>query len=371
VLVRNAADVAFFAEGFVDRPPGERPVVGYFGAIADWFNIEWIEHCAAARPDWDFRLVGRTDGCNISRAAKLPNVRFLGEKPYRELPAFLREVDVAVIPFKMIKLIECTNPVKLYEYMAAGKPVVAAPMPEVIEANDLTYIATDAASFVERIAQALAEDETALRLRRLAWAREHTWASRARQLHEAIEATFPLVSIVVLTYNNWEYTSACLSAVLGLSDYPNLEIIVVDNASSDGTPDNLRALQRRDERIRVVLNDTNMGFAVGNNVGLRLARGEFVILLNNDTVVTRGWVRDLIRPMQLDPRIGLTGPLTNNIGNEQKVKPGYRDLCAARSKPGMSRFFAPPFVAASSTKSVSLTRSMGWGFSKTTIIAGA
>jgi GT2 family glycosyltransferase/tetratricopeptide (TPR) repeat protein len=323
ILVRNAADVEFFAQGFTDRPVGERPVIGYFGAIAEWFNIEWIERCAAARPDWDFRLVGRTDGCNVSHAARLPNVSFLGEQPYRELPRFLREIDVAVIPFKMIELIRCTNPVKLYEYMAAGKPVVAAPMPEVVEATELAYIAEDAASFADRIAQALAEDSVALRLRRLAWAREHTWPSRARQLHAAIEASLPPVSVVVLTYNNWEYTRACLASLRDYSDYPDLEIIVVDNASSDGTPENLCQLQRQDPRIRVVLNDANLGFAAGNNVGLRLARGEFVILLNNDTVVTRGWVRDLIRPMQLDPRIGLTGPLTNAIGNEQKVKPGY------------------------------------------------
>jgi len=336
VLVRNAADVEFFSQGFTDRPPGERPVIGYFGAIADWFNIEWIERCAAARPDWDFRLVGRTDGCNTARAARLRNVRFLGEKPYRDLPPFLREVDVAIIPFKMIELIRCTNPVKLYEYMAAGKAVVASPMPEVIELTDLAYIAEDAQSFTDRIAQALAEDSTELRLRRLAWAREHTWENRARALKQAIEATLPLVSVVILTHNNWDYTAACLSSVLRDTDYPNLEIIVVDNASTDQTRDNLRQMQRQVSRIRVVLTDKNLGFGGGNNVGLRVARGEFVIMLNNDTVVTRGWVRDLIRPMQLDPRIGLAGPLTNSIGNEQKVKPGYG---AVRDMPQWARRF--------------------------------
>src|SRR5205085_968941 len=266
-------------------------------------------------PDWEFRLIGRTDGCDISRATQLPNVRFLGEKPYQELPQLLRDVAVAIIPFKMVELTLCTNPVKLYEYMAAGKAVVAAPMPEVVEATDLVYIAEDAAAFAARIEQALAEDSPTLQARRQAWAREHNWASRARQLIGAIDTTSPLVSVVVLTYNNWEYTKACLFALRGGSDYPNLEIIVVDNASSDDTRDRLRELERRDERFRVVLNDANLGFAGGNNVGLRAARGEYVILLNNDTVVTRGWVRDLIRPMQLDPRIALAGPLTNNIGN--------------------------------------------------------
>jgi hypothetical protein len=326
IVIRNAADVDFFAQGFTDWVAGEHPVIGYFGAIADWFAIEWIEFCAAERPHWDFRLMGRTDGCDISRAAKLPNVRFYGETPYQDLPLLLRDFDVAIIPFKLVELTRCTNPVKLYEYMAAGKPVVAARLPEVVEATDLVYIADDPRAFMDRIAEALAEDSPDLRARRQEWSREHTWQSRARQLAQAIDESFPLVSVIVLTFNNWEYTKTCLFSVRGWSDYPNLEIIVVDNASTDETRDQLRDLERQDDRIRIILNDTNRGFGGGNNVGLRAARGDYVILLNNDTFVTRGWVRDLIRPMQLDPRIGLTGPLTNDIGNEQKVKLAYRTM---------------------------------------------
>jgi len=325
-LIRNAAEVDFLAQGFADRAVGERPVIGYFGAIAEWFNIEWIERCAAARPDWEFHLIGRTDGCDTSRAANLANVRFYGEKPYQELPALLREFDVAIIPFKIIELTRCTNPVKLYEYMAAGKPVVAAAIPEVIEATDLVYIADDARSFAERIEKALAEDSATMRARRQAWAGEHTWANRVRQLTQALDASFPLVSVVILAYNNWDYTKACLFAVRSWSDYPNLEIIVVDNASTDGSGEKLRELEPQDERIRVILNDANLGVAGGYNAGLRAARGEFVVLLNNDTFVTRGWVRDLIRPMQLDPRVGLVGPLTNSIGNEQKISIAYTDM---------------------------------------------
>lgn len=326
VVIRNAADFDFFAQGFTEKPVGERPVIGYFGAIAEWFNTEWIEACAAANPEWEFRLIGRTDGCDIKGAAQLPNVTFYGEKPYRELPRLLRDFDVALIPFKLIELTRCTNPVKLYEYMAAGKAVVAAAMPEVIDATEMVYIAEDARSFAECIARALAEDSVALRARRQQWARAHTWPHRARQLTQVIEVSLPLVSVIVLTYNNWAYSKACLFAVRYWSDYPNLEIIVVDNASTDETRAGLRALERQDARIKVILNDTNLGFAAGNNVGLRAAQGDYAILLNNDTVVTRGWVRDLIRPMQRDPAIGLVGPLTNNIGNEQKVKPGYRTV---------------------------------------------
>ena len=336
IVIRNAADVELFAEGFTDKPAGERPVIGYFGAIAEWFDTGWIEACATAHPEWQFRLIGRTDGCDTTSAATLANVTFYGERPYRELPLLLRDFDVAIIPFKLIELTRCTNPVKLYEYMAAGKAVVAAAMPEVIDATDLVYIANDARSFADCIARALAEDSAALRARRREWARAHTWPSRIGQLTEAIETSLPLVSVIVLTYNNWRYSKACLFAVRHWSDYPNLEIIVVDNASTDDTRAGLSILAQQDERIRVILNDTNLGFAAGNNVGLRAARGEYVILLNNDTVVTRGWVRDLIRPMQRDPAIGLVGPLTNNIGNEQKVKPGYRSV---QAMPDWARHF--------------------------------
>jgi GT2 family glycosyltransferase len=139
-----------------------------------------------------------------------------------------------------------------------------------------------------------------------------------------IEAATPLISVVIVTYNNYGFTRACLHSVLALSDYPRLEVIVVDNASSDETPAQLRRI--RDPRVRVILNEENLGFAAGNNVGLRAAKGDYVVMLNNDTYVTRGWLRDLIRPLMLDETVGLVGPLTNNIGNEQKLLIHYSDM---------------------------------------------
>ena len=328
-IIRNGADVGFFAKAartMAAHGAEKRPVVGYFGAIAEWFQIDWIESCAKARPGWDFVLVGSQTGCDIQKAAELPNVRFLGERPYAELPSHLAEFDVALIPFKLSKLIECTNPVKLYEYMAAGKPVVASAMPEVVNGTDMAYVAKDAASFERQIARALEEDSPKLQRLRQAWARAHTWDERASRFLETVDATTSLVSVVILTYGGWEFTRECLHSLFTLSDYPSLEVIVVDNASTDQTREELERMQRRNPSMRVILNDTNLGFSAGNNVGLRAAAGEYVILLNNDTYVTRGWIRDLIRPLQLNPKLGLAGPLTNNIGNEQKVAITYANM---------------------------------------------
>jgi GT2 family glycosyltransferase len=74
------------------------------------------------------------------------------------------------------------------------------------------------------------------------------------------------------------------------------------------------------------MNESNIGFAAGNNVGIKAAKGEYIILLNNDTYLTHGWIRGLIRPMQLNSEIGLVGPLTNNIGNEQQIRIAYRNM---------------------------------------------
>ena len=75
-----------------------------------------------------------------------------------------------------------------------------------------------------------------------------------------------------------------------------------------------------------MLNDENLGFAEGNNRGIEIAEGEIVILLNNDTYVTPGWIRDLIRPLRNNAKIGMVGPLTNMIGNEQKVSIAYSNM---------------------------------------------
>lgn len=189
VVIRNGVEFDLFSEAYSERPHGPQPVIGYFGAISEWFDMELVETCANARLDWEFRLIGRPDGPHAARVGKVRNIRFYGELPYREIPKQLRYFDVAIIPFKMIDLIKHTNPVKLYEYMAAGKAVVSAPLPEVVTATNLVYIGCDAASFVQRINQAMAEDTLYLRAQRRAWAHHHSWANRAVQLQAAIDAT--------------------------------------------------------------------------------------------------------------------------------------------------------------------------------------
>jgi GT2 family glycosyltransferase len=99
----------------------------------------------------------------------------------------------------------------------------------------------------------------------------------------------------------------------------------VDNGSGDGTQDYLRGLEPEHPEIKVILSETNLGFAAGNNLGLAVATGDYLVLLNNDTIATDGWAFTLMRHLQRDPQIGIIGPVTDNIGNEARIELQYSD----------------------------------------------
>ncbi len=326
--IRNAADVGYFSQqpASVYSPAG-RPVIGYYGAIAEWFDIDLVAQCARRHPAWQFVLIGTVEGCDISAMAELPNVTFLGEKPYVELTHYLYAFDVCIIPFKLLDLTRATNPVKVYEYLCAGKPVVATDLPELRRLPPkLVEVTRTPSEFDKAIAACLRNKDAAAVRRRRLWSSRHTWEARARKLVGVVKRLYPPLSVVVVCFNNLPFTAACLKSLLAFSDYPDLEIICVDNGSTDGTGEHLDDLAVRHDPIRVLRASANLGFAGGNNLGIRAARGEFVVLLNNDTYVTQGWARDLIRPMQRRADIGMTGPVTNMAGNEQKISIAYSDM---------------------------------------------
>jgi GT2 family glycosyltransferase/glycosyltransferase involved in cell wall biosynthesis len=332
-LVPNACEFDHFARAQTDLAPPpnvaalRRPTVGYFGAISEWFDFELLRHAASAHPEWDFLLIGSTWGAADHRdLAARANVHFLGEKPYESLPAYLSRMDACVIPFRITPLTRATNPVKLYEYFAAGKPVVASPLPEIESHRDLIEIAATPETFTVALERALREDSPARRAARIEFARRNDWSARRATFASACETTFPLASIVVVTWNNLALTERCLASVLADGSWPRFEVIVVDNASSDGTPARLRDLAARDARIRLVCNDENRGFAAANNQGIAAARGDFLVLLNNDTEVTRGWLARLLRALEADDRLGLVGPVTNSVWNEARQEVRSADL---------------------------------------------
>lgn len=329
-LVRNAAEYAHFSQApdEVFRDPDGRRVIGYYGAIAEWFDVALVRKVAQDHPQHLLLLVGCDTAGAGAQLEDLANVKFTGEVAYRELPYWLHGMDVCLLPFLVTPLTVATNPVKVYEYLAAGKPVVAVDVPEMAQFQGLVDVAVDAGEFSAAVGRRLAATGSEqVRNERQAFAAGQTWEHRAAAIDRAIATVpEPKVSVVVLTYNNLPFTDACLFSLDAYSDYPNLEIIVVDNASSDGSREYLAAWAASGRNRKLIQNDDNRGFAAGNNQGLEAATGDVLVLLNNDTYVTPGWVRTMLWHLRRDPAAGLVGPVTNNIGNEARIDIAYEDM---------------------------------------------
>ncbi len=191
ILVRNACEYEHFNRGD-DRPASRagQPTIGYYGAIAEWFDGELVAELARLRPAWRFELIGSTLGGNIRALDGLANVRLRGECQYTELPSRIAGWDAFIIPFKRLPLTEATNPVKLYEMLATGRPVVAVGLPELvpIARRGLIRLAETAEAFASAIDAALREDDAAAASARRAFARRNTWPARHRAMADAIAA---------------------------------------------------------------------------------------------------------------------------------------------------------------------------------------
>lgn len=136
----------------------------------------------------------------------------------------------------------------------------------------------------------------------------------------------PLASIIIATYNNFAYTRMCIESIYRNTGQISFEVIVVDNGSEDNTVTYLKGLADILPNLHVIFNLDNKGFACANNQGIMKARGNYIVLLNNDTIVTRDWLRRLIYYLDLDSKIGMVGPVTNSIGNEQMITAEYSSL---------------------------------------------
>ena len=327
-IIRNAAEFEHFNAACRPRqgPQNKRPVIGYYGAIAEWFDADLVAALAAHFTNCDVQLVGSDTAGVGTHLKQYANVQLFGEKPYAELPQWLADFDVCLIPFKVNQLTLATNPVKIYEYLSAGKPVVSVDLPELRQFGDLVYRAAQTEGFMEQVQLALNEAKQAgaadLCQRRIDFVRQQTWEKRAVALVQAAQDTRdePLVSVVVVSFNQWHLTQRCLESLEANSDSQTLEIIVVDNASKDETPTRLAQwAQQCPARRSTVLNTDNRGFGPAVNQGLKAARGAYLVIMNNDTMVSPGWARGLRRHFESDPMLGVICPFTNNIGNEAQV----------------------------------------------------
>lgn len=333
VIIRNGAETSHFGET-INTGKNVRPVIGYYGAISDWFDWEKVCYVAKRRPEWDVVLIGGVTNYK-KELERYSNIKLLGEMAYDQLPKALAGFDVCIIPFDTsTNLIKATNPVKFYEYLSAGKKIVATDIPELREYKDAyAYLTNDNEEFLDYLDKCVYDKDSLLDAGMAKKkAEENDWQCRYNKFCESVHSVYPKISIIIVTYNNLELNQGCINSVLENTAYPNYELIIVDNASSDGTIGYLKELEKRkDPRIKVILNDDNLGFAGGNNKAIGISDGEYIVLLNNDTIVTRGWLSKWLKYFVNEKGIGMIGAVTNSIGNEAKIRVNYKDIYELQS----------------------------------------
>jgi glycosyltransferase involved in cell wall biosynthesis len=164
-----------------------RPILGFHGLLADWVDVHLIAEVARRRPDWSIVLVGKVD-MDLAPLEGLPNVHLLGHHPYSRLPEFLRGFDVALLPFISNELTRNANPLKLREYLAAGLPVVAAPLPEVVRLNEFVSLASTPEEYVREISRLLEKGLAGPSRKRSEGMAGETWASKVEEIEKLLMA---------------------------------------------------------------------------------------------------------------------------------------------------------------------------------------
>ncbi|MBC7222868.1 MAG: glycosyltransferase [Anaerolineae bacterium] len=189
-LVPNGVNYEAFRAAVGTPPPADlaavpAPRVGYVGNINEKIDLVLLRRLAEARPDWSLVLVGPVSlrfDLHLVEDLRRASVHFLGQKPVEALPAYVANLDVCLMPYKRNEWTRHISPLKMYEYLACGKPIVSTDIPAAREFAHLLYLAEGPEAFLSLVERALGEADPALARARQEEASRHTWRARVEQM---------------------------------------------------------------------------------------------------------------------------------------------------------------------------------------------
>ncbi|MBM4145211.1 MAG: glycosyltransferase [Nitrospira sp.] len=313
-------------------------------------NVSWIPLACDPEIHHEYDLPKKWDICFVGNVFPGPRERmltviqaqfsniFIGNKYFDEMAKTYSESRIV-----FNQSIRNDVNMRVFEALSCGSLLVTNNLDE----NGLSELFTDGAhlisfrnekELIEKLKDYLQDDKER---EKIAYAgmeeaqHNHTYGHRMYCILETCFTESPsknfgekeqLVSIVILTHNQLEHTIKCLDSIKTHTPEPH-EIIIVDNNSTDGTLGYLRDYMKARANLRVISNNSNRGFAGGNNQGISLAHGSYILLLNNDTVVTQGWLSRMLNVLERYPDTDIVGPMSNYVSGQQLVhKIGYKKL---------------------------------------------
>ena len=196
-VLRNGVDVPHFAAAANSLPPEDllavdRPVLLFIGAINSWIDIKLLDQVAQSLPESLLILVGpcfndSVDQATWQRLTSRTNVRWLGSKPYQQLPQYAGVAKVLLLPRTNDEHSRASDPLKLYEYLATGQAVVSTPLPSALQYSDYVYVAETPEEFVQQIKLALVEHTTDQAARQREFAQQFAWPHKIKQMSQLLE----------------------------------------------------------------------------------------------------------------------------------------------------------------------------------------
>lgn len=163
------------------------PIIGFFGLIERWIELSLIRYLAEQRPNWTFLMIGRI-AVPESEVPRLPNIHYLGRRPYETLPAYGKAFTAAIIPYHLTQQVINSNPIKLREYLAMGKPIVSVSTPEIDKFREYVAIGRTREEYLAHLDRAVAQGLTAEQIeRQTALAATMTWDANLKKVMSLVE----------------------------------------------------------------------------------------------------------------------------------------------------------------------------------------